>query len=123
MLTTERDIWECVLTANPTQAVIEHVHSMPAQGVVSSFKFGRSYGFLRGCLIASGVPFEEVSPQRWQRALGVTPRHKGESKAQWKNRLKAVAQQLFPRETVTLATADAILLAIYCQRKHEGTLG
>ena len=28
----------------PTQAAIEDVHSMPAQGVASTFKFGRALG-------------------------------------------------------------------------------
>ena len=90
----------------------------------SMFKFGASYGGLRMALIAAGIPFEEVTPQAWQKAFGISPRKKkaGESKIQWKNRLKARAQQLFPNMKVTLATADALLIATYCKRKHEGTL-
>ena len=110
---TERDTWELIRRwrDSATLAVIEAVHSMPKQGVASSFKFGRSYGFLRGCLIASGIPFEEVTPQRWQKELGCLSR--GD-----KNVTKARAQQLFPSLKVTHATADALLLAEYARRLH-----
>lgn len=109
---TERDTWTAIAglsNPRPGFAVIERVHSMPKQGVASSFKFGRSYGFLRGCLIASGVPFEEVTPQAWQKELGCLSR--GD-----KNVTKARAQQLFPSLKITHATADALLLAEYAQR-------
>lgn len=115
---TERDIWRLVASRAPdgdcpaTFAAIERVHSMPKQGVASSFKFGRSYGFLRGCLIASGIPFEEVAPQVWQKAMGCLSR--GD-----KNVTKAKAQQLFPSLKITHATADALLLAEYAQRIHH----
>ena len=35
------------------------------------------------------------------------------AKTEWKNKLKGLAQRLYPREKVTLNTADAILLAHY----------
>ena len=110
---TERDVWLALSTWDRTNAfaVIEAVHSMPKQGVASSFKFGRSYGFLRGCLIASGIPFEEVTPQKWQKALGCMSR--GD-----KNVTKARAQQLFPGLKITHATADALLLAEYARRLY-----
>lgn len=122
---TERDVWNWCYNLNDTDAiaVIEHVHSMPGQGVASSFKFGRGYGGLRMALIAANIPFEEVTPQRWQKGLAIPARKKTESKTQFKNRLKAKAQQLFPKVPVTLATADALLIAEYCRRKHEGMLG
>jgi hypothetical protein len=103
-------------------AVIEKVHAMPGNGVSGMFKFGMSYGGLRMALIAAGIPFEEVQPRAWQKAMGIPPRSKTESGTQWKNRLKAKAQQLYPAEKVTLAVADALLIATYCQRKQEGTL-
>lgn len=107
---TERDMWELFAAhARPDFAVIERVHSMPKQGVSSSFKFGRNYGFLRGCLIASGIAFEEVAPQVWQKVLGCLSR--GD-----KNVTKAKAQQLFPAIKVTHAIADALLLAEYARR-------
>ena len=110
---TERDTWQLfrfgAREVPVVLAVIEHVHSMPKQGVASSFKFGRSYGFLRACLIASEIPFEEVSPQKWQKELGCLSH--GD-----KNVTKRRAQQLFPALKITHATADAILLAEYARR-------
>jgi len=123
MPATERDIWERFFTLpTSTVAVIEKVHAMPKQGVSSTFKFGRGYGGLRMALIAAGISFEEVTPRTWQKGLGIPPKKKTETGTQWKNRLKAMAQQLFPQEKVTLATADALLIATYCRRKHTGTL-
>ena len=128
MPATERDIWDWF---NPPRspavpvsvyAVIEKVHSMPNQGVSSTFKFGCGYGGLRMALIAAGIPFEEVTPQAWQKAMGIPRREKTESKTQWKNRLRSIAQQLFPSEKVTLKTSDALLIAEYCRRKNRGLL-
>lgn len=124
---TEHDLWNWLDTKvemdGEAFAVIEKVHAMPGQGVTSMFTFGQSFGFLRGLLTAVEVPFEEVHPRSWQKALGIPKRDKNESKTQFKNRLKTRAQQLYPKEKVTLKTADALLLATYCQRKHEGKLG
>jgi hypothetical protein len=95
---------------------IERVHSFPGQGVSSTFKFGQGYGFLRGSLIALGVPFEEVSPRTWMKDI---PKKKGMTKTQWKNVLKGRAQQLYPHLKVTLATADAILIAHWGKTKDN----
>lgn len=95
------------------RAMIERVHSMPKQGVASSFKFGQSYGFLRGILTANLIPFEEVQPAKWQRAMGC--RTKGD-----KNVTKQKAGQLFPSVKVAHWNADALLIAEYCRRFHLG---
>lgn len=76
------------------------------------FQFGQNYGTLRTSLHAVGIPFDEVLPKTWQKFIGVV-KQKGEDKTSWKNRLKAKAQQLFPNIHVTLATADALLIARY----------
>jgi len=111
---TEKDCME-YLSGLPGEAFayLERVHSMPKQGVASSFKFGQSYGFLRGLLIGLGIPFEEVTPQKWQKAMGCMS--KGD-----KNVTKGRAQQLFPQIKVTHAIADALLLAEYGRRIRCG---
>ena len=123
---TERDVWEWFDNARTTAsivfAVIEKVHAMPGNGVSSMFKFGTGYGGLRMALTAAEIPWEEATPQAWQKGLGISKRDKAESGTEWKNRLKAKAQQLFPSVRVTLATADALLIAEYCKRKREGSL-
>lgn len=123
MPSTDLDIYK-MLTAirrvsSPTLAVLEKVHSMPKQGVASSFKFGVNYGIVRMALTAAGIPFEEVTPQHWQKTMCIPHRNKTETPSQWKNRLKAKAQQLFPNVSLTLATADALLLAEYCRRANR----
>jgi len=107
---TERDVFEafCGWDGEDVLAVIEQVHSMPKQGVASSFRFGVSYGFLRGCLVAAGMRFVEVSPVKWQTAMKC--RTRGD-----KNVSKTRAQQLFPGIGITHATADALLLAEYAR--------
>ena len=83
------------------------------------FRFGRSTGFLHGCLVAAGIPYQEIRPVAWQRAVGLVPRKKGESKSQWKGRIKQHAQRLFPRLTVTLSICDALLIAEACRRQKS----
>lgn len=133
---TERDIWNLFFGVPhlPYQrvAMIERVHSMPNQSAQSGFTFGAGYGGLRMAIIACGIPFEEVTPQSWQKAFGIKPRGKEENKGQFKKRLRAKAQQLFPSLAIwneskslgrQLAIADALLIAEFCRRKHNGLLG
>ena len=49
--------------------VIEKVHSMPKQGVASSFKFGMTYGQLQGICVGLGLPFILVTPQQWKKTI------------------------------------------------------
>ena len=115
---------------NYTKCYIEKIHTMPTtrperircscgryhntlkivQGGASQGKFMQGYGFLRGVLIALGIPFDEVTPQKWQKEF-VPTKLKTETKTMHKNKLKAKAQQLFPDLKVTLATSDALLIA------------
>jgi len=90
-------------------AYLEKVHSMPGQGVASMFKFGQGFGFLIGCLTCLGIPYEFVTPQKWQKYLSCQT--KGD-----KNVTKSKAQQLFPELKITHAIADSILIAEYGRR-------
>ena len=91
-------------------------------GSSAMFNFGVGYGLLLGFLIVSGIPFEKVHPNVWQRRLGIPPRGRRETKTDYKNRLKNFAAGLFPAVKVTHATADALLIATHCYRKHSGKL-
>jgi crossover junction endodeoxyribonuclease RuvC len=92
-------------------AVLERVHSMPGQGVSSSFKFGQYFGYAEALLVCNKIPFEFVSPQKWQKEMGCLSG--GD-----KNVTKTKAQQLFPDIKITHNTADALLIAEYCRRIH-----
>lgn len=104
-------------------AILEQVGGYVGEGQPGSamFKFGEGYGKLKMALTAAKIPYELVTPQRWQKQYSLS-RKKGEKKGPWKNRIKEVACRLFPQEKVTLATCDALLIAEYCRRKHTGTL-
>lgn len=121
---TEKDLWnlihrECKQGVDFT--VIEKVQGYIGKQQPGSamFKFGQNYGSVRMALVGNNEPFQEVAPLSWQKAMKISPRGKKESKTQFKNRLKAKAQQLFPKVQVTLATADAILIACYAQHTHK----
>lgn len=47
--------------------VVEKVHSMPGQGVASTFKFGVGYGQLLGLMSGIYLPIELVTPQAWKK--------------------------------------------------------
>ena len=83
------------------------------------FNFGVSYGKLQAFLTAAGIPYILVSPNVWQRALGIKTKGKEESKSRYKARLKAIAQARYPRHPLTLDTADSLLIALYCKQVHE----
>jgi len=103
------------------------------------FSFGRGAGIIYGCLMYAKVRIEEVTPQKWQKFLSLG--HKEHAKAtpmvnpamakleakrvaalnakyktEWKNKLKAEAQRLYPEIKVTLKTADALLIYEYAKR-------
>lgn len=110
---TERDIADFLRSyENKSFAMLEQVHSMPKQGVVSTFNFGQSFGCLRGMLVALEIPFEMVRPMKWQTYMGC--RSGGN-----KNVTKAKAQELFPKIKVIHAIADSLLLAEYCRRTRQ----
>lgn len=85
------------------------------------FNFGGNYYGLRMAMLASGIRFDPANSRKWQNTVNV-PKKPGETRTSHKNRLKARAQELFPGVNVILDTADALLLAHYCQLFHEGKL-
>lgn len=106
---TEQDIFDFLTEHKANFACIEKVASSPQMGVKSAFTFGKSFGFLIGILVASKIPFEFVSPQKWQKSMGCMSG--GD-----KNITKSAAQRLFPNAKITHANADALLIAEYCRR-------
>lgn len=91
---------------------IENVHSMPRQGVASSFKFGMNTGILHGMLAALKIKSMPASPQKWQKEMGCLTR--GD-----KNVSKAMAQRLWPKLKITHSIADSLLIAEYCRRMNK----
>lgn len=121
MPSTEKDLWLLVkfFSGKDCRAVLERAQAMPKQGVSSAFKYGAGYGFLRACLVAAEIQFIEVHPRAWMSFLKIRTRRKTETKTQWKNHLKQVSQQWFPKMHITLQTCDSMLIAEYCRRSSS----
>jgi hypothetical protein len=92
------------------EAVVELVPPFAGKMIPSSssFKLGKSCGFLEGVLRMAEIPFTLVRPQEWQKGLsGLTKLTSGKRKKVLANH----AKQFFPStKGVTLKTADAILI-------------
>lgn len=50
-------------------AVVEAVHSMPKQGMASTFAFGVGFGRVLGVIEALDLPLELVSPKAWKKVV------------------------------------------------------
>lgn len=98
-----------------TYVVIEDVHSMPKQGVASSFKFGKNLGIVIGASCAYPQAF--IRPTSWKKHLGLK-KTKSQTIAQAKDasRLRAIQTwptraEWFEQKAKGQARADAALLA------------
>ena len=96
---------------------LEQVHSMPKQGVASTFTFGMKYGYLKGMLEALGVSYQEVKPQKWKAEFGLNTD---------KQKSIEVCKRLFPDVNLKRTErcrkdddnmAEALLMAEYARRK------
>jgi crossover junction endodeoxyribonuclease RuvC len=97
----------------PRRAVIERVHSMPAQGVASSFQFGVGFGSVLSILQAAGCSVELVTPSTWKKALGLS---------QDKKASLHKARLLYPDADLTLekheGRAESILIAHWARTRQ-----
>lgn len=79
-------------------------------------KLGHSYERCATAAVSRGIEIVEVTPQQWQKLYGF--KRSGRTPTEWKNLLKRKAIELFPNIKVTLAIADALLIANYARRVH-----
>jgi len=93
----------------PDVAVIEGVHSMPGQGVSTTFKFGRAFGTVEGIVAALGIPSELIAPHTWKQKVGVS-KEKASSRA-LAARLWPAQRDLF-RRVKDDGRAEAALIAV-----------
>ena len=92
------------------EAVVEHVPPFVGKAIPSStsFKLGKSCGFLEGVLRMGEIPFVLVRPQEWQKGLNGL---QGLTSGKRKKALLNHAKRFFPStKGLTLKTADAILI-------------
>ena len=105
------------LMENPdytVEFILEDVPPFAGKNIPSSagFKLGKSCGFYEGVARGIQLPCHMVRPQAWQKGLANVA---GQGGAKKKRILKDHALRLYPKlgKTVTLATADAVLIGHY----------
>lgn len=94
--------------------IIEDVHSMPSDGVVSAFSFGFSTGIIHGILASLKIPTFRVAPAVWKAQLNLSGKNKNAS--------RYLAQKLHPEWALHFeyskddGKAEALLIAIFASR-------
>lgn len=106
-----RDIFS--IRGSGCRAFVEDVHSMPKQGVASSFKFGFVAGCIQQAVVDAGFELVLVPPQVWKRRFNLTA-DKDASRARASELLPAHAH-LWPLKKHD-GRAEAALLALYGHR-------
>jgi crossover junction endodeoxyribonuclease RuvC len=101
----------------PDHAFVELVASMPSDGHVGAFTFGKSTGIIHGVLAGLLVPVSEIAPTRWKPAMQVNA-DKGKARAR--------ASQLFPGHSESWARvmddgrAEAAMIGLFGWRVELG---
>lgn len=87
--------------------LIEKVHAMPGNGVVSMFSFGQNFGEWLGILASfEQITVKQIPPKKWQKLIGNLSKNKKERKMQ----LKEYASKSFKDIKCTLYNADALCM-------------
>ena len=102
-------LYDLINQHRPDLAVVELVHSMPKQGVASSFNFGKSYGIALGVIGSLKIPAVHVSPTKWKKYFALSAD---------KEEARALAISKWPasehfRRKKDNGRAEAALLALY----------
>ena len=88
--------------------------NVPTDARSRAFAFGKNFGVWLGMLTAFSLSYNKVTPSTWQSHFGSFPKEKKHRK----NAIKDIAKERFPNtDKITLATADAILIALYAKEE------
>jgi Holliday junction resolvasome RuvABC endonuclease subunit len=122
----QMDMWKLahILTAWVTSydvrnSAVERVHSMPKQGVSSSFNFGFAAGALQQAIASAGLPLTLIQPATWKAIYGLRGGRENKDMSRQK------ASQMFPAFSHLWARkkdegrAEAVLLAHYASKLQE----
>lgn len=102
------------MSRDACRVVIEQVHSLPGQGVSSTFKFGKSFGVALGVVQTMGFPMERVTPQTWKRMFVLIGKDKDASRGLATEMWPSMADRWkFKKDN---GLTDAALLAEYGRR-------
>lgn len=98
-------------------AAVEKVGAVHGNGLVSSFSFGKSAGFIEGVLAALSIPYQLILPKEWKKLFGLNS-DKQKSIDVCKHLYPGVS--LLPNERCRKDSdgmAESLLLATYAKRK------
>jgi hypothetical protein len=112
-------IWDAV----PSGGGVAYIEDVPKYcgGKIASSSTAvlfRNFGRVEGLLTALGWRVILVPPKEWQARLNLGGRKSVDSQPAWKRKLKEEAERRFPNSSVTLATADALLILDYAMEKE-----
>ena len=91
-------------------AFVENVHSMPKQGVKSTFTFGDGFGIVKGVLAGLAISTSLVEPKQWKGVMKVTADK--DSSRQRASSLMPYAAHLWPNKNDD-GKAEAALIVYY----------
>ena len=107
---------------------LEKVNAMPKQGCKGTWTFAEHYGTLKAILLCLEIPMVEVSPQKWQKAIGAsrpslpdnaTPSQKEANKREGKKNIKQIVEARYPHLRITLNTADALGILMFAEKEER----
>lgn len=99
---------------------VEKVHSMPNQGVSSTFTFGQRLGEIEGVLKTIGFKYELIPPQVWQKSCGIPPKSDKKAIANIISTKFPLANLNGPRGGLKDGRSDALGIAYYLKQKYKG---
>ena len=102
MKTATNNSKECIV-------VIEKVWAFPTDARSRAFNFGVNYGKWLGIIASENIKPQMVTPKGWQKEYS----HLSKDKKERKQKLKEIAQEMFPSVKVTLYNADALLIGAW----------
>lgn len=102
------DVLRALKLKGATTAFLEEIPKFAGPNGSAMIKLGIRYGEVRGVLAAFCFRVVELPPKAWQKTLGLGTKQAHGTR--WKAHLKERAQALYPHLTVTLKTADALLI-------------
>jgi crossover junction endodeoxyribonuclease RuvC len=98
------DRWE------PDTVMLERVHAMPKQGVVSAFRFGQVLGTIEGIVLGINIPLRYCTPQKWKKHFRLNA-DKEQARMQAIRLFPSLADQLSRKKDD--GRAEALLIAKY----------
>lgn len=108
----------------PNRIIAENVHTIVGCNMGAMGELMRQRGHLEGVAAALNIPINWVEPPKWiecytmKRKRHFTSGKDKEGKDRkdgraWKEHLMEIADSMYPSETISLATADAVLMWDY----------